>query len=761
MHVLTCIKNETLAHRYQSSEPLLSTLKTAIALSATTLLITACSSGNDSSKNDTQVQSDRIFLQAESWTENSSTATLNWLPIQLDNDFGQAAKLVAQDSGQWSDSGLPTLTYDINFLEAGTYLLNVHGRHDSTYAVQPEQHTILTFGSDNGNVELPVNGFDDQWQWINTDIYGQALTIEVVTPGDHLFKIASVSTGLILDQIRIDKVVSVVTETNNDATDPTSLTNQTTANQTTTSENNSAPDNNQTQPQATNENTAPSVTINGPLQGSAGQPLTFQANATDDGNPDGKVYYYWTKISGPADVSISNLQSATTEVTFSTPGIYTMQVSANDGQRYSNAAISITVATQTTSPEPTPAGNTAPIINVIAPVSAVSGNAVSISGSATDDGLPNGGVYYYWSKLAGPGNVSFSTLNTATTQATFSTAGTYQLQINASDGELYTNREVTVNVSAGETTQAINTTHSSHLGTNWKTQNTRGKVTARHEAGGVAVNGKLYVIGGRGDRPVDMYDPQTNEWKTVANAPMELHHFQPVAIGTKIYVIGAFTCCYPVEKIVSNIYVFNTRTNRWTKGSKIPANRQRGGAGAAVHQGKIYLLGGNTNGHSGGAVGWFDEFDPATGNWKRLATAPDARDHATIAIADNKLVVAGGRESDYPNTFQKTVSRTNVYDFNTGKWTTEANIPTARAGTMTVAHGAEVLVIGGESMASAFAHNNVEAYNVHSKKWRKLQSLNTGRHGGAASFVDGDLHVVTGSDRRAARGETTSHEVLR
>ena len=654
----------------------MSNFKTVFVLTATALLTTACSSGEDTSEtNPIEVQTDHINLQVEDWTGRSSSATLNWLPIQLDSDNGQAAKLVAQDSAELSDNGLPSLTYDIKFLETGTYTLNVHGRHDSNYPQQPEQQTTLTFGSDDGNIELAVNGFDDQWQWINTDVFGQSLTIEVKTPGEHLFKITAATAGLMLDQIMIDRLADTTVSTNNDDAEP-----QPAAEQTPTAQ--------------TNPNSNPVETTTDPVQPS-------------------------------------------------TP-------------------IEDTTAVTTT---PLPPTNTAPTIAAIEPLSTQVGKAVTITATATDDGLPQGNIYYYWSKTSGPGTVVFSVLNTATIQATFSAQGTYKLQLNTSDGELYNNREITVNVAPAdpiiEPTAPAETTESHHLGDKWTTLKTNGKVTARHEAGGVMVNGKLYVIGGRKTRPVDMYDPQTNQWKTVANAPMELHHFQPVAIGTKIYVVGAFTCCYPVEKIVSNIYIFDTKNNNWTKGSEIPANRQRGGAGAAVHNGKIYLLGGNTNGHSGGAVGWFDEYNPATGKWKTLANAPDARDHATVAIADGKLVAAAGRESDFPNTFQKTVSRTNVYDFNTGKWSREANIPTVRAGTMTVTHGSDVLVIGGESAASEQAHDDVEAYNVNTREWRKLTPLNTGRHGGAAAFIDGVLHAVTGSERRAAGKESTSHEVLK
>jgi len=45
--------------------------------------------------------------------------------------------------------------------------------------------------------------------------------------------------------------------------------------------------------------------------------------------------------------------------------------------------------------------------------------------------------------------------------------------------------------------------------------------TARHESSFVASGGKLYALGGRGVRPVEEYDPQTNTWVKLADAPME------------------------------------------------------------------------------------------------------------------------------------------------------------------------------------------------------------------------------------------------
>ena len=44
----------------------------------------------------------------------------------------------------------------------------------------------------------------------------------------------------------------------------------------------------------------------------------------------------------------------------------------------------------------------------------------------------------------------------------------------------------------------------------------------------------------------------------------------------------------------------------------MPAGRDRGAGGIAVHAGKIYIAGGL---HNGAAVPWFDVYDPATNAW--------------------------------------------------------------------------------------------------------------------------------------------------
>jgi RHS repeat-associated protein len=95
------------------------------------------------------------------------------------------------------------------------------------------------------------------------------------------------------------------------------------------------------------------------------------------------------------------------------------------------------------------AQNQAPVVNA-GPNQTITLPTTSLilDGTATDDGLPNNTLTISWSKVSGPGTVTFSSPSTATTQATFSASGTYVLQLTANDSQLSTSANVTITVNA-------------------------------------------------------------------------------------------------------------------------------------------------------------------------------------------------------------------------------------------------------------------------------------------------------------------------
>lgn len=286
----------------------------------------------------------------------------------------------------------------------------------------------------------------------------------------------------------------------------------------------------------------------------------------------------------------------------------------------------------------------------------------------------------------------------------------------------------------------------------------------RHENAYTKAGDTFYLIGGRGERPVEIYDPAANTWTTGATPPLSMHHFQAVSHEGKIYVLGAFTDGFPDETPVPHVYIYDPESDSWEKGPEIPEGRRRGAAGAVSYNGKIYLVGGIQNGHIDGHVRWLDVFDPDTGEWEQLANAPRFRDHFQAAVVGDKLYAAGGRRTSHATgrTLELTIPEVDVYDFSTGTWTPlppSGDLPAERAGTTAITVGNRLVILGGESGSQVEAHSEVEVYNPETGEWYALAPMNTGRHGTQAIVHDGKIYIAAGSETRGAT-EINSQEVF-
>jgi len=98
-----------------------------------------------------------------------------------------------------------------------------------------------------------------------------------------------------------------------------------------------------------------------------------------------------------------------------------------------------------------PPTNTAPVVSAGPDRSVDIAASASLDGDVTDDGLPNppGAVTSTWSKVSGPGTVTFANANAVDTTATFDAAGDYVLDLTASDSALSASDEMTVTVTTG------------------------------------------------------------------------------------------------------------------------------------------------------------------------------------------------------------------------------------------------------------------------------------------------------------------------
>ena len=301
-------------------------------------------------------------------------------------------------------------------------------------------------------------------------------------------------------------------------------------------------------------------------------------------------------------------------------------------------------------------------------------------------------------------------------------------------------------------------------GQSWTTVDTQNSCTERHECSGAVVDGKLYLIGGRGMKPVEEYDPATKQWKTMAMPPMEIHHFQAVAYKEKIYVIGALSGPYPHETPLTHVYTFDPKKDLWEKGHEIPEERRRGAAGLVVKDDKFYLVAGIKDGHWADNRDYFDEYDPATGEWRELPDLPRVRDHFQAVVLDNRIYAVGGRKSfaKEGHGFELTYAEVDVFDFDRHAWETlpeKDNLPTERAGSSTIAFDRGFVVVGGESANQVAAHSEVEYYQPGTG-WKLLNNLERGRHGFPLVNINNSLYVAAGCGNRGGSPELNSVEVM-
>lgn len=127
-----------------------------------------------------------------------------------------------------------------------------------------------------------------------------------------------------------------------------------------------------------------------------------------------------------------------------------------------------------------------------------------------------------------------------------------------------------------------------------------------------------------------------------------------VAIGGgKIYFVGD-------EHPGDGVLVFDTLSRRW---GELPAMHvPRTDAAAAIHNGKLYVIGGSDR--FGRALSYGEAYDPASKTWTTIPPLPTPRSKAAIGSASGKLYVIGGVDSE-----EKILKVVEAFEPLTGQWT--------------------------------------------------------------------------------------------
>ncbi|MBW4482226.1 MAG: LamG domain-containing protein [Tildeniella torsiva UHER 1998/13D] len=171
----------------------------------------------------------------------------------------------------------------------------------------------------------------------------------------------------------------------------------------------------------------------------------LDGTVSDDGFPTtpGRLALAWSKVSGPGSVTFADPASDITTAQFSRGGEYVLRLTANDGAIASHDEVTI----QVNQPPVVNAGADQGLTLVVGADGSIQPAIATLTGTVQDDGLPANTLTTLWKQLSGPAPAVLKDASKPSTSAEFPAAGTYVLELSASDGRLTGRDTVTVVVS--------------------------------------------------------------------------------------------------------------------------------------------------------------------------------------------------------------------------------------------------------------------------------------------------------------------------
>ena len=175
----------------------------------------------------------------------------------------------------------------------------------------------------------------------------------------------------------------------------------------------------------------------------------------------------------------------------------------------------------------------------------------------------------------------------------------------------------------------------------------------RGAAGAFVLNDKIYLVcgiqDGHWDGQVtwfDEYDPETNQWKTLTDAPRPRDHVQVAVLDNKLYVAGGRLSTARINQVLNTVIkevdVYDFKTGKWSTmdaSNNLPT--LRAGNTTVVYNNKILIIGGESDAHVE-AHNEVEAFDPQKQKWEKLPNMHQGR-HGTQAVSLNKKVyIAAG-----------------------------------------------------------------------------------------------------------------------
>jgi N-acetylneuraminic acid mutarotase len=196
-------------------------------------------------------------------------------------------------------------------------------------------------------------------------------------------------------------------------------------------------------------------------------------------------------------------------------------------------------------------------------------------------------------------------------------------------------------------------------------------------------SGKVLVMGGDLGT-AEVYAPESATWTSIP-APERSGHTASVLPSGEVLIAGGGAR----TSLLGTVQLYDPTMNTWTNTGHLAAARHAHTA-TVLPSGKVLVVGGKNSAPLSSA----EVYDPETGLWTATGSLSEARyGHTATLLSSGKVLVIGGRTGSDAS---MTLNSAEVYDPDTGSWSSAAQMSTIRINyTATAVGTSTVMVVGG------------------------------------------------------------------
>jgi len=259
---------------------------------------------------------------------------------------------------------------------------------------------------------------------------------------------------------------------------------------------------------------------------------------------------------------------------------------------------------------------------------------------------------------------------------------------------------------------------------------------ARVNFGVVAVNGKIYVIGGNTENGLqginEQYNPKTDTWVTLEPMPTPRGSFAIATFQDKIYCIGGETFNEQEKATCGLNEVYDTVTDSWSV--KAPLSFDGLHLQACVVNGKIFVI---TKRYSD-VPGLF-MYDPIADLWTNKTSAPVPL--VFSCSVGNKIISVGNFPIEHIEPELSYEQKVLFYNPETDVWSEGKTLSTPIQGNVAV--GVTSGVYAPQKIYVLGSNYNI-AYDPISDTWLTAKTMPTTRNDFGVVVVDDVLYAIGG-----------------